>query len=381
MQPLPSTRQPSTRVILVRHGRSTFNDQGRYQGSSNQSVLSEKGIATSQLVGKYLSRVPIDAIYASPLCRVQQTALEISKTMIDRPPIITSSDLKEISLSHWEGLTYAQVKEQFADEYHRWQSQPHEFELPTDLEPYTNGNIAVATKTYFPVQNLYREAHQFWSNTLSRHAGGTLLVVSHSGTIHALLSTALGIASSAHHSLQQSNCGISELRFSGQSFSQASVQLHQLNQTSAIGETLPKLKVSKKGLRLLLLPSEYSSLDSHTSIAEQLKDMPIDFYLSTDEAREQLQPPIRQQSKALWLCAQKSDFLQDWQHYLCQAKRSAETLMTGLAIAPTHSIQKLLIQTLGGDIEHYHRLAIHPTHLSVIHYPYTHKPVVQAVNL
>ncbi|MEO0769873.1 MAG: histidine phosphatase family protein, partial [Cyanobacteria bacterium J06649_4] len=269
----------------------------------------------------------------------------------------------------------------FADEYHRWQRQPHTFELPTRRESYASGNVTVAAKTYRPVQALYREARKFWINILSRHVGGTVLVVSHSGTIHALLSTALGIAPSAHHSLQQSNCGISELRFFGGSFSQASVQLHQLNRTSAIGETLPKLKISKKGLRLLLLPSECPPSDSHPSLVEKLQKMPIDFYLSTDEDRSRLQPLIRQRFKALWLCSQKSDFLQDWQRHLRQSKRSAETLMTGLAIAPTRSIQKLLLQTLGSDTKNYHGLAIYPTCLSVIHYPYTHKPVVQVVNL
>ncbi|MEM8505645.1 MAG: histidine phosphatase family protein [Cyanobacteria bacterium P01_D01_bin.1] len=373
--------QPSTRIILVRHGRSTFNDQGRYQGSSNQSVLTEKGIATSQLVGKYLNRVPVDIIYASPLHRVQQTAAEISKMMDNHPPITVSSDLKEISLSHWEGLTYAQVKEQFADDYHRWQHQPHNFELSTSLEPSASRDIAVATKTYFPVRDLYREAHRFWVNMLSRHAGSTVLVVSHSGTIHALLSTALSIAPSAHHSLQQSNCGISELIFSGQSFSRASVQLRQLNQTSAIGETLPKLKVSKQGLRLLLLPSAPLLPDSYAFVAERLKDIAVDFCLSADEDREQLQPLIHQHPKALWLGAQKPNFLQDWQRHLSRCQRPAETLMTGLAIAPVRSIQKLLIQTLGGHIEECDHLFVRTARLSVIHYSYTHRPVVQAMNL
>ncbi|MEO0771139.1 MAG: histidine phosphatase family protein, partial [Cyanobacteria bacterium J06649_4] len=59
----PSTLQPSTRIILVRHGRSTFNDQGRYQGSSNQSVLTSHGITTAQLVGDSLTHIPIDIIY------------------------------------------------------------------------------------------------------------------------------------------------------------------------------------------------------------------------------------------------------------------------------------------------------------------------------
>lgn len=100
---MPST----TRVILVRHGRSSFNDQGRYQGSSNESVLTQTGIETARLVGEHLKKrfddTPIDLIYASPLRRVQQTAHEIAQKInqkIDQTlPIVTSPDLKEISLS------------------------------------------------------------------------------------------------------------------------------------------------------------------------------------------------------------------------------------------------------------------------------------------
>ena len=40
--PLPSIREPK-RVVLVRHGQSTWNAQGRIQGSSNVSVLTKKG--------------------------------------------------------------------------------------------------------------------------------------------------------------------------------------------------------------------------------------------------------------------------------------------------------------------------------------------------
>jgi probable phosphoglycerate mutase len=38
-----SLSTPSTKIILVRHARTTYNEQGRYQGSSDDSVLTEKG--------------------------------------------------------------------------------------------------------------------------------------------------------------------------------------------------------------------------------------------------------------------------------------------------------------------------------------------------
>jgi phosphoserine phosphatase len=377
---------PLTRVILVRHGRSTFNEQGRYQGSSNQAVLTPTGLATSQLVGQYLKQLlankPIDIMYSSPLHRVQQTVYEIAKAipLAQRPPMVISDELREISLSLWEGLTYAQVKQQFGEQYQCWQQRPHEFELPVNSPEPAGKSIAVATKTYFPVQDLYQTAQQFWRNILPKHLGSTILIVSHSGTIHALLSTALGISPAHHHSLQQSNCGVSELTFSGHEVIDQSVKLHQLNQTVALKETLPKLKASKHGLRLILLASEGLSSSSCQHLAERLKAASVDFCLSTDEAQQWIELLTQYHRQILNLGVQKADFLQDWQHSLCQSRQLSETLITGLAIAPTTSIQKLLMQTMSGAVEKSDRLAIRPKQLSVIHYSHGQHRVVQTIN-
>lgn len=405
--------QKATRVILVRHGRSSFNDQGRYQGSSNESVLTQTGIETARLVGQHLKErsidTPIDLIYASPLRRVQQTAREIARMMAPghssshtlpytastQPlPIVISHDLKEISLSLWEGFTYDQVKQRFPSQYRCWQQRPHEFELPTSEHRSEESGIAVTTKTYFPVQDLYRDAYQFWAKLLPWHVGKTILIVSHSGTIHALLSTALGISPTYHHSLQQSNCGISELTFSElsseealskTSLSEQRIQLHQLNQTTAIGETLPKLKVNKKGIRLLLV-SDNSLTDSGSDrLRDRLSAVPIDFCLSADKGQAWLKTLTEPTSQMLCLKAQKADFLQSWQQYLHQSyqppsSRTTERFMTGLVVAPRSNIQQLIMQTLGGQSRESDAITLRQGYFSVIHYPYDHRPVVQAIN-
>lgn len=60
----PST---PTRVILVRHARTTYNEQGRYQGSSDRSVLTAKGHQDAYATGLALKEYSFDAIYTSPL--------------------------------------------------------------------------------------------------------------------------------------------------------------------------------------------------------------------------------------------------------------------------------------------------------------------------
>ncbi len=363
-----------TRIILVRHGRSTYNDQGRYQGSSNDAVLTEKGIATAQQVGQYLRHVPIQAIYSSPLRRVTQTTDVILCELSASPkPITIDNNLKEIELSSWEGLPYQVVKEQFSEDYRCWQDRPHEFVLTRSRYQTTGSAAAVAERPYYPVQELYQRARQFWQMILLKHMGQTVLVVSHGGTNHALLSTALGLAPQHHHRLQQSNCGISVVELTGQRS-----QLRQLNSTTPLSETLPKLKAGKRGLRLLLVAEE-TLADPPRPLCHRLAAIAPSFCLaSRADLSRRLFP---QCPKMLQLTTSQADFLPDWQRGLMRSNRHPGELLTGVAIAPARSIQTRLIQTLGGQPQNASQIHIEPGQLSVIHYPPSHHPVVQAINV
>ena len=355
-----------SRVVLVRHGRSSFNDQGRYQGSSDEAVLTPKGIETARQVGEYLRHSVIDAVYTSPLLRAKQTTEEILKAMADkRPkPINVSHELREIDLSVWEGLTYDYVRQHYRDSYECWQQQPHKFKL-------------LANNSYhFPVKDLYQRAEKFWSCSLSRYAGKTVLVVSHGGTNHALISTALGFSPEHHHSLQQSNCGISVLEFSDHG-----TQLTELNQTTSISEVLPKLKAGKTGLRLLLLSEEPLNHSLCRQLAPRLMGIKLDFCLAAVAGQRWLPTLLQQHPKTERFSAEKADFLETWQQILTESVEPRQGLMTGLAIAPIHSIQSLLLNTLGDCQQNNVKIAIKPGQLSVIHYPHNHRPVIQAINI
>ncbi|NEQ52282.1 MAG: histidine phosphatase family protein [Leptolyngbya sp. SIO3F4] len=354
------------RIILVRHGRSTFNDQGRYQGSSDEAVLTLKGIETARQVGEYLQTTTIDAVYTSPLLRAKQTTEEILKAMADkRPkPITVSGYLREIDLSVWEGLTYDYVRQHHKEAYDCWQQHPDEFKLPAADNGY-----------YFPIKALYKRAQKFWTHILPNHAGKTLLVVSHGGTNHALISTALDLPPKHHHSLQQSNCGISILDFSD------GVQLNQLNQTTVIKETLPKLKAGKQGLRLFLLAEDSLTTVTCRQLAQRLATIQLNFCLSVTAGQKWLPTLLEYQPRITRFVDEKDNFLQDWQQAWTDSFSSTQTVMTGLAIAPTTSIQTLLMQTLGGHPRESPKISLKPGHLSVINYPKNHRPIVQAINI
>jgi phosphoserine phosphatase len=215
-----STRE--TRVILMRHGESTYNAQGRHQGSSDESVLTELGKLAAQQTGQFLSGLVIDALYVSSLKRAQETASEMLSRMT---PTVSLQDihvvwqLREIDLPAWQGRYHQDVQAECAEDYRCWKQYPHQFTME---DPQTQ-------QRFYPVRDLYGRSQQFWQNILPHHPGQTLMVISHSGTNRALINTALHLAPAHYHALKQSNCGISALKFThGEHLS---AQLEALNWT------------------------------------------------------------------------------------------------------------------------------------------------------
>ncbi len=216
----------ATRVIIVRHGQSTYNAQKIIQGRCDESVLTDKGITGAQEVGQALSSLQIDAFYCSPLQRAKQTA-QIILAGLENPPQLQPTDkLMEIDLPLWEKLKKDEVRNRFADEYRQWKENPHEFKM----------TLADGTEHY-PVGSLYKQAQGFWQDTIPKHQDQTILITAHNGINRCLIMSAIGMSSDRYHSIQQSNCCINILNFTG-GFGEP-VQLESLNQTSHLGIPVP----------------------------------------------------------------------------------------------------------------------------------------------
>ncbi|MFQ4142692.1 histidine phosphatase family protein [Chlorogloeopsis sp. ULAP02] len=383
----------STRVILVRHAQSTYNAQKRYQGSCNDSVLTEKGRSDAYQTGIALRGNIMDVIYTSPLLRTLETTLEILDGLQERykrillPPIDSSPLLKEIDMSAWHGLTYKYVQEHFAEDYRCWKERPHEFQMaqPQSEKQLQKGGVAVA-KQYFPVLELYDRARKFWREILPLHIGKTILIVSHSGTIRALIGTAIAMGCEQYHVLQQSNCGISILNFTTLNDQQG--QLEAMNLTTHLGEVLPKLKDGKQGLRLLLVPATEKTPHSIQKLAEHLQTVPIDFSLSSDldNSQQTAKQLLKYHPKAVQLQVLRQDFLQLWQQTLLSERTAMSANdtystrpITALVVASFSIIQNMLAQVLGTSLQ---CLKLLPNTLSVIYYPLKMRtPVLQAMNI
>ncbi|MBO3461845.1 histidine phosphatase family protein [Aetokthonos hydrillicola Thurmond2011] len=432
-----------TRVIIVRHGESTYNTEKRIQGRTDASKLTEKGRNDAIKVGKALSNISFDAIYTSPLQRAKETADIIRRELAinagNSASIQTSDKLMEIDLPLWVGMLSAEVKEKFPEDYQIWLEQPDKLKMLLKR--------AEGTQEYFPVLALYEQARQFWQEILPYHQGETILIVAHNGINRAMLATALSISPSRYHSLQQSNCGISVLNFSGGLGEP--VQLESMNQTQHLGGVFPPLRANHQGVRLLLVRhgetewnrqtkfqgqidvplNENGKQQSH-SCAEFLKNVDIDFAVSSPMLRPketaqiilqhhqnvvlEFDDGLKEISHGLWEGKLEKEIeqefpgeLQRWRQTPTEVQmpegenlqqvwdRSqvawnsiveaslAKQVKTGLVVAHDATNKTLLCQILGLSSQHFWNFRQGNGAVTVIDYPsgLSGLPVLQAMNI
>lgn len=112
------------KLILIRHGESTWNKLKRVQGIRNPR-LSDKGRKQSQLLANRFNGMKFDAVYSSHLSRAYDTA-----KILTNNHICIVKDLHEIELGVWEGKTINQVSKEYKELYNKWYKEPLEIKIP-----------------------------------------------------------------------------------------------------------------------------------------------------------------------------------------------------------------------------------------------------------
>ncbi|WOL02269.1 2-carboxy-D-arabinitol-1-phosphatase-like [Canna indica] len=190
---LPAIRE-AKRVVLVRHGQSTWNEEGRIQGSSDYSVLTPKGESQAETSRQMLLADYFDVCFTSPLIRSRRTAEIIWASR--NAEMIAEPDLREIDLYSFQGLLKHEGKQKFGDAYRQWQRDAANFNIDG----------------HYPVRELWDRAENCWGKILA-HEGKSVLVVAHNAVNQALVATAIGLGTRYFRILLQSNCGVSVIDF------------------------------------------------------------------------------------------------------------------------------------------------------------------------
>jgi broad specificity phosphatase PhoE len=163
-----------TRLLLIRHGRSVWNAQGRIQGRAD-SPLDELGREQARRLAERLRAEAVVALYTSPLRRAQETADIIGRAL--DLPVVPDERLQEYDVGDIAGLTWEQVVERYPDVAHRWTEAQEEIGIPGEEGhgPFRARVVAV------------------FDDILSQHADGPVGVVAHGGTLGTYLNHLIGL--------------------------------------------------------------------------------------------------------------------------------------------------------------------------------------------
>ena len=172
---------PYQELILIRHGQSTANAQGVWQGQM-EFPLSETGRRQARLAGNALADEPIDGLYSSPLGRAYETAEIIARQTGFSGPIPTCDGLTERGGGILEGHTWEERKARNPELVEKFLALPEE-------ERWS----LVGAETDEEVVPRFEEALCAIRARHPAQEGGTrVVVVSHGGVMRAYLRTRFG---------------------------------------------------------------------------------------------------------------------------------------------------------------------------------------------
>lgn len=113
-----------TKVYLIRHGKTEWNLQSRYQGAHGDSPLLVSSYHEIAQLAKSLESVPIAHVYASPLKRARVTAQKLIDHLNRPIPLTIDSRLREFNLGKMEGMHFADVEAKWPEALHNFRHHP-----------------------------------------------------------------------------------------------------------------------------------------------------------------------------------------------------------------------------------------------------------------
>lgn len=165
------------KLYFVRHGRTVWNLEGRFQGAGGDSPLLPESIDTLKKLGQYLKDISFDKIYSSDLPRAVKSAEIIQSQLTNPCPLESVPDLREWHLGKLEGLKIATLNAIY----------------PQQIQAFRT-NLAKFDTTMFEAESLYstiQRTTQF-IKSLKDSKTEQLLLVGHGANLTASIRTLLG---------------------------------------------------------------------------------------------------------------------------------------------------------------------------------------------
>jgi broad specificity phosphatase PhoE len=159
----------TARLLLVRHGITDWNREGRFQGRLDPP-LSADGRHEAQLLAERLvedgDRPSL--VVSSPLTR----ALETARILAGGSPVMTDARLTEIAQGAWEGRTHTELERDDRERYARWRAS-------RGAEPPPDGEALAAAGERGAAGVDAAVAAERWPLCLVAHGGILRLIAAH----------------------------------------------------------------------------------------------------------------------------------------------------------------------------------------------------------
>ncbi|PNY82243.1 histidine phosphatase family protein [Deinococcus koreensis] len=194
-------RASATEFWVVRHGESTWNADGRYQGQADVP-LSHIGVLQAATLAERLTGQSFAAVYSSDLRRASHTAATVAERLAGAPTVQLDPGLREIDVGALSGLVIADIRARHADYLQALQTDPWATRRPGGES----------------MEDLYARCGAAFHALRARHPGGRVLVFTHGGVVRVAVGLALGgVPANAWSRLSVTNTSITRVLLGEQS--------------------------------------------------------------------------------------------------------------------------------------------------------------------
>ena len=169
------TKEPSTRIIYVRHGKTDFPLDRIYCDDREDPALNELGVSQAQRAADMLSDLDVAVIFSSPSLRTKTTAQIINEK--HGLTIEYKANLVERRFGFWEGMYFDEIESKFPEEYLNWKKN----------------NAGFKPEGGESVYDLDARLRPCVDSLVDSYKGKVVVVVSHVGPIRVMLANSLGV--------------------------------------------------------------------------------------------------------------------------------------------------------------------------------------------
>ncbi|MBO1330649.1 histidine phosphatase family protein [Streptomyces sp. VRA16 Mangrove soil] len=197
-----------SRLLLVRHGQTTWHAENRYAGISDVPLTAE-GLAQADDLGVWAKERGVDAVVCSPLSRARRTAAPAATALGVEPDVVEG--LREVDFGWGEGRTIAEMAAEDADAVRRFREDAEAGAFPGSEPPSAAARRATAALL----------------GTAARHPERTVLVVAHNTLIRIALCALLGVPVGRYRTVfpRLENAAVTEIEVRGDEVSLLSLNV------------------------------------------------------------------------------------------------------------------------------------------------------------